>query len=337
VAVKLVGCTAINPSLQPEDLLEFFQGTSTFQENLIEFSGRVCYRSTESMGRSKGFLAARMNEGHEDIVEHVVVCLEFPYSDSIYHIPLANKYAEVQFIQGNVAVSANLRVWRDIIFNSAFDVYRDDMKSIFMSIAPNIFSGLFPSFVGQIVPLPENLRGVKPEYQGQAKVTLLGYSECPHLPSTHSSATFLFEGISRACTHQLVRHRLASFSQESQRYVELSKGGWNAVVPPSIASNPVAMNVMSEFWMLAEEKYEQLRDLGIRKEDARFLLPNATETRIVVTMNCFAWSHFFWLRALDRAAQWEIRAVAQSALSMLYSVLPDRFTHEWFELQSFWK
>jgi thymidylate synthase (FAD) len=69
--------------------------------------------------------------------------------------------------------------------------------------------------------------------------------------------------------------------------------------------------------------------MGIRKEDARFLLPNAAETRIVTTMNFAAWSHFFWLRAVDTAAQWEIRAMGQRALEMLYTVAPATFQAHW--------
>ena len=123
----------------------------------------------------------------------------------------------------------------------------------------------------------------------------------------HGAATFFFEGISRACTHQLVRHRLASFSQESQRYVALDKGEWNAVAPPAFEENEEAQAKLDEAWDYLQQLYMELRQMGIRKEDARFLLPNATETRIVTSMNYAAWSHFLWLRAVDKAAQWEIR------------------------------
>ncbi len=165
------------------------------------------------------------------------------------------------------------------------------------------------------------------------RVTLLGYTQPllddPLLALHHGSATFLFEGISRTCTHQLVRHRLASFSQESQRYVDLSKGGWRAIVPDAVAETPEAMAELAEFWQIAEEKYARLRSLGIRKEDARFLLPNAAETRIVTTMNFAAWSHFLWLRAIDKAAQWEIRAMGQAVLKMLNAIAPDVFQEHW--------
>jgi thymidylate synthase (FAD) len=126
-----------------------------------------------------------------------------------------------------------------------------------------------------------------------------------------------------------VRHRLASFSQESQRYVDLHRGDWQAIIPDAIAAHPQALAELNEFWRIAEEKYAKLRGLGIRKEDARFLLPNAAETRIVATMNFAAWSHFFWLRAVDTAAQWEIRLMGQRALTMLYAIAPTVFQSHW--------
>ncbi|MBK8047779.1 MAG: FAD-dependent thymidylate synthase [Anaerolineales bacterium] len=76
-------------------------------------------------------------------------------------------------------------------------------------------------------------------------------------------------------------------------------------------------------------KYEKLRTLGIRKEDARFLLPNAAETRIVTTMNFAAWSHFLWLRAVDKAAQWEIRIMGQQVLEMLHAIVPTLYAEHW--------
>ena len=125
--------------------------------------------------------------------------------------------------------------------------------------------------------------------------------------------------MSRTCSHQFVRHRLGSFSQASQRYIDLAKGDWQAVIPPAIAENPVALATLNEFWELAEGKYAELRALGIRKEDARFLLPNAAETRFVVTMSMFGWKDFLYQRDAKKA-QWEIRAVAQMVRGMLQEV-----------------
>ncbi len=138
----------------------------------------------------------------------------------------------------------------------------------------------------------------------------------------HASLTFEVSGISRACSHQLVRHRIASYSQESQRYVDLSDPEF--VVPPCIAEKPAAVEVWNGLVQQMKGAYRELRRLGIRKEDARFLLPNATATRIVVTMNFRELRHFFKVRC-DRAAQWEIRALAREMLRLAYQVAPSVF------------
>ncbi len=164
------------------------------------------------------------------------------------------------------------------------------------------------------------------------QVDLLAYVPVDGLPEPekHGAATFLISGISRTCSHQIVRHRLASFSQESQRYVSLDKGGWQAVVPPAIADEAAAGAVMDEMWQGLQQAYAALRDQGIRKEDARFLLPNATETRLVMTMGYRPLRHFFWLR-IDRAAQWEVQAVARRMLQLVYPLAPQVFQDIWDE------
>lgn len=132
----------------------------------------------------------------------------------------------------------------------------------------------------------------------------------------HASATFEVSGISRACSHQLVRHRIASYSQESQRYVDMSDP--ELVVPDSIAENAQAMGVWSDLVGHVKGAYQELRAMGVLKEDARFVLPNAAATRIVVTMNFREYLHFFRLR-ITPEAQWEIRRMA---LAMLETLVP---------------
>jgi thymidylate synthase (FAD) len=138
----------------------------------------------------------------------------------------------------------------------------------------------------------------------------------------HASVTFEIGGISRACSHQLVRHRLASYSQESQRYVDLADP--DLIVPPSVAASPEAQAVWDGFAAQVTETYRQLRRLGVRKEDARFVLPNAAATRIIVTMNFRSLRHFFSVRG-DKAAQWEIRALALEMLRQVHSLAPSVF------------
>lgn len=132
----------------------------------------------------------------------------------------------------------------------------------------------------------------------------------------HAHFTLGVDGISRACSHQLVRHRLASYSQQSQRYVPLREV--NAIVPPSVEQHPkwepLFRAKLVELWDL----YAAMCADGLPAEDARYILPNACETKIVVSMNARELRHFFALR-LCRRAQWEIRALG---FGILQAVIP---------------
>ncbi|HQG04485.1 MAG TPA: FAD-dependent thymidylate synthase, partial [Thermoleophilia bacterium] len=113
-----------------------------------------------------------------------------------------------------------------------------------------------------------------------------------HSALEHASFTLAVDGVSRACTHQLVRHRLASYNQQSQRYVNFGAAD-SFVVPPSIAADPEAEKVFLAAMEHARAAYDTLVEIGLGEgrgkesvqEDARFVLPNAAETKIVVTMN----------------------------------------------------
>lgn len=139
----------------------------------------------------------------------------------------------------------------------------------------------------------------------------------------HASFTFGIEGISRVTTHQLVRHRLASFSQQSQRYVS-HKDRFDAVVPPSIAAEPAMRERYEAQLQSLHEFYAEMVESGIPAEDARYILPNATETKIMVTMNARELIHFFRLRCCERA-QWEIRAMTLEMLKLAKDVAPAIF------------
>ena len=136
----------------------------------------------------------------------------------------------------------------------------------------------------------------------------------------HVSYTFAIDGVSRAMTHQLVRHRLASFNQQSQRYVKF-KDGLNTIKPASVAENEEASALFDEAVNAAVEAYQKLLDAGVPAEDARYLLPNAAETKIVVTMNVRELLHFFELRCCNRA-QWEIRELAHKMLELVRPTAP---------------
>jgi thymidylate synthase (FAD) len=138
----------------------------------------------------------------------------------------------------------------------------------------------------------------------------------------HSSASFDVSGISRSCSHQLVRHRLASYSQESQRYVDMSDPQW--VIPPDVAADPEALAIWEASLAQTQEAYRQLRARGIRKEDARFLLPNAAATRLIMTANYRELLHLFRIR-ISPHAQWEICQVAIHMLEAVYEHAPNVF------------
>ncbi|MEK6699414.1 MAG: FAD-dependent thymidylate synthase [Nitrospirota bacterium] len=149
-------------------------------------------------------------------------------------------------------------------------------------------------------------------------------------PIEHVSFTFGIEGISRACSHQLVRHRVASYSQQSQRYVREEQ--FDYVIPPSIKQDPALVKEFERCMDEAQANYtkvlKRLEELGYKGEagqqDARYLLPNAAETKIVVTMNARELLHFFRVRCCNRA-QWEIREMAGQMLALVKKAAPTIF------------
>ncbi len=153
----------------------------------------------------------------------------------------------------------------------------------------------------------------------------------------HAVFSFYIEGVSRAMTHQLVRHRLASYSQRSQRYV--THDDFDYIVPPRLNGKTVdidghdvdAVAYYNETMAMIAQRYAKINDALGRSgqdsnEDARYVLPNACETKIIVTMNARELLHFFSERLCLRA-QWEIRDVAEQMLKLVYDVCPAIFKY----------
>jgi len=138
-------------------------------------------------------------------------------------------------------------------------------------------------------------------------------------PFEHASFTFAIDGLSRVASHQLVRHRIASFSQQSQRYVSMDSP--DVIMPSSIAGSPVFAGKFSDLADQAHQLYREMVEAGIPKEDARFILPHGWSTRLVMTMNARELHHFFTLR-LCRRAQWEIRDLAGKMLREVRPAAP---------------
>jgi thymidylate synthase (FAD) len=146
--------------------------------------------------------------------------------------------------------------------------------------------------------------------------------EMGHLsPIEHVTFTFAVEGVSRALSHQMVRHRIGSYSQKSQRYV--SEDAFEYIIPPSIAENKEAREIFTEQMEKNRVAYQNLRQI-VHQEDARYVLPNACETKFVFTMNARSLHNFFKLRCCNRA-QWEIRALAEAVYKEVKKVAPTLF------------
>ena len=149
----------------------------------------------------------------------------------------------------------------------------------------------------------------------------------------HAYYTFSIEGISRACSHQLVRHRIASYSQQSQRYVKFANAKHPEdffVIPPEIEKNRTLRSGFLDVTVLAYNAYfdlvEALEDSGRTteqaQEDARYVLPNAAKTNITVTMNIRELRHFFNQRMCKRS-QWEIRELAFNMYRLVFAYSPE--------------
>ena len=153
---------------------------------------------------------------------------------------------------------------------------------------------------------------------------------------------------SRACSHQIVRHRLAAYSQESQRYCNYGKLGFQVIAPPQLwlpvgqyakdtslewrrpdVMGSLSLSTAAKIWLLsvdtACQSYRDLMATGLKPEDARFVLPNACKTELIMTMNLRMWRHVFQERALNPRAQWEVRGIFSSIYDEFSRAMPAIF------------
>lgn len=196
------------------------------------------------------------------------------------------------------------------------------------------------------VGVDEILEKMTPENNQKFITQLLGLGH--ESPVEHVSFTFAIEGVSRSLLAQITRHRIASYSVQSQRYVD--KGDFTYIIPPEIEQIPEAKAIFCEAMERDREYYHKLKDVlqkkhtdrlmseglseekasskaaKIANEDARFVLPNACDTRIIMTMNIRSLYNFFQIRCCERA-QWEIRVLAKEMLRQVKKVSPLLFAN----------
>jgi len=256
---------------------------------LVEMAARICYRSEMSwlIEERMEFLEKLAKRGHLSVFEHARYV--FPHGGSGPHV----RYWSVRYgtnITGPTRTHHHKQIEYLVSWNA-----RNAIE--FHGVGHNPVTAGFCDLV---------------DYDDLS----------PNERLAHASATFEIGGVSRACSHQLVRHRVNSPSQESQRYCD--GGEWEPVVPLLIEEHTEALSYFHYSMDAAKMCYEELCEFGISKQDSRFLLPNATPTRLMVTATFEHWRHFLTLR-LHKSAQWEIRNVAQRILAELVEVEPELF------------
>jgi len=145
----------------------------------------------------------------------------------------------------------------------------------------------------------------------------------PEAMLDHVIYMFEIEDCSRVTTHQLVRHRAVSYDQESQRFSAATKEGF--VIPPSVQSNQAALAAFDEALKSVYSAYEKLTTAGVPKEDARYILPSAIKTKLVMTLSARSLMHMVWQRTALQA-QWEIRELAEKLHGLAQEATPELWT-----------
>lgn len=292
---------------------------------LHEFSARVCYHSYQSFLTDDGFLNRVYSRGHVDVFEHGMIQIAIDEVKDLDKLELEirrkNQYARISrhptlFDEKNshhLRVNASFRVWADLASSGIFgEDGLEQIHDILYSFAPKSCMWVAKEFTNKQMTHYLSPEILTYDLSTGGKVTLIARQISHDVNDPQqSSMSIFFDGVSRSLTHQLVRHRRASFSQESQRYVRMYK------VNEDYSSPFIRIDGFDDDEFDGTlEQYARLIGEGKAPEDARMVLPNSTRTKIVTTMTMDDWSHFFWLRALDKGAQWEIREAGQAILKL---------------------
>ena len=265
----------------------------------IELVGRTCYKSEDKIkeGSDEKFVSNLIKRGHEAMLEHASFCFEIDYGvyrfmkDTIQS--LSDYFGYISFMrftcEERILMSGNVRAWRDLFWN--MNQY---------NVIPNCFEGfirenpvLFPEYRDEIFA-PENIGSIQPIHIDDLK------TEQEFL--THCDVTVRFI-VDRGISHEIVRHRPASFAQESTRYCNYSKNDFGGeitfIIPFYLNYKSAGWNIWKETMENCEKAYFDLLNFGLTAQEARAVLPNSLKTELIMTANCAEWKHFFNLRACN--------------------------------------
>lgn len=308
------------------DVVLFYEACNrmTIEQALTEFSARVCYNSVKKIGTAPSFVSNVLKSGHLSTAEHASIMLPvsiFDGSGERKKVSAKTLYQTNRFFDFPARfVAGNMRSWIEAMavhdYNPIFEFVMAAFPDAFAN-APLISLNEayeFADEAGFTVPCFES--GAPNVYLLTVNRGDLGVSRraTTVLEMPWARFTWLVEGVSRSLTHQLVRHRGASFSQESQRYVDFEKGSDGKSYGPFIYPEGINLeqeNKLFEAYKNSVISYNELRKAGLKKEDARFVLPNAASTRLVVSFNTRELVHFLDIRCA-KDAQWEIRRLART-------------------------
>lgn len=265
----------------------------------IELVGRTCYKSTENITDDSApkFVSNLIKRGHEAMLEHASFCFEIDYGVYCFMKEviqyLSDEYgfkSFMRFTKGNrVLMSGNVRAWRDLFKQVNHWVGLSDCFESFIKENPVVF----PEHQDALF-FPHNIGSIRPVGISDLK------SEEEFL--THADITVRFV-VDRGVSHELVRHRVASFAQESTRYCNYSKDKFGSQLTFII---PEFFTFGSQIWEMWNRRMEDIESTylfmtrhGVTPEEARTILPNSLKTEVIMTANCAEWKHFFNLRACN--------------------------------------
>lgn len=266
----------------------------------IEYAGKVCYKSQSNITDSsyEKFITNIVKSGHTSVIEHESFL--FMFDDTLYNTSLKkffeyNHYANITHEKGYHFISGNIRMWYNMVGNDK------DIENIYLQGLSSVLYEYYPYLFKNYECKINCVYGLEAE------------KECSEL-SKHKLYTFEITG-SRSFTHQLVRHRTLSFSQESQRYCNYSGNKFNHSI--KFIEN-VIPDSSTEILKEVEKKYFELIDSGVKAEDARQILPNCTASTIVVSGTLENWKKFLYLRMDEKHAQKEIVDIANTIAKYLH-------------------
>lgn len=296
------------------DKLDLLVKENGIHHAFAEYAARVCYKSTNRAGTSKAFVQKLIDSNHMDVFEHSDFGFWLEgYKEQLFHRYIWNFSPEDG--SDELLVTGSSRVFYELMKNGMLDEWQVNHLKL-------RFPALFGQYKERDTALEYTSVSIEPitSVFGM-KVYLLGGFGYQHSGDKSfggpliTRATWLIEGVSRNMTHQLVRHRQLSFSQESQRYVSAGKGGWDIVTPIAIVDHKLEKEYIDHY-VNSMELYDKLYKAGVKKEDARYVLPSGITSRLVVSGPITGLEHFFEQR-IDTAAQWEIRDAAIAMFTQL--------------------